>query len=143
MNEYPTGWDKEAIEKRDIFKYYCPICLRYFNHILVSDCCNNYICRFCIGQQAKKAKLDDKYVIQCAHCSVDNFRLEDANETDNGLLKFYTDTPFKYLEKPESHITPGQFAEDCTPGQEEGNGLVGVVGEILDQMELRIKREEI
>ena len=27
--------------------YYCPICLRYFTRILVSDCCKNYLCLFC------------------------------------------------------------------------------------------------
>jgi hypothetical protein len=49
INDYPEGWSYDAIEKRKEFKYYCPICLRYFNHILISNCCNNYICRFCIG----------------------------------------------------------------------------------------------
>jgi hypothetical protein len=54
-NEYPAGWDEQACDDRKVFKYYCPICLRYFNHILVSTCCNNYICRHCIGLYAKKA----------------------------------------------------------------------------------------
>ena len=31
---YPT--EKELQDK---FQYYCPICLRYFNTILVSSCC--------------------------------------------------------------------------------------------------------
>ena len=48
-NDYPTGWDEQACQDRKVFKYNCPICLRYFNHILVSNCCNNYICRHCIG----------------------------------------------------------------------------------------------
>mgnify|MGYP000152945795 CR=1 FL=1 len=50
ITDYPSGWDEDAIASRNKFKYYCPICLRYFNHILISNCCNNYICRFCIGQ---------------------------------------------------------------------------------------------
>lgn len=47
--EYPSGWNDSAVEERKVFKYYCPICLRYFNHILISSCCNNYICRHCIS----------------------------------------------------------------------------------------------
>ena len=35
-------------EARAKYKYYCPICLRYFNVMLTSDCCNNYICHLCI-----------------------------------------------------------------------------------------------
>jgi len=31
------------------YKYYCPICLRYFNNMLMSLCCSNYTCLFCIN----------------------------------------------------------------------------------------------
>ena len=34
---------KENLE----LKYNCPICLDFFNNILVTSCCNNYICRLC------------------------------------------------------------------------------------------------
>lgn len=43
-------------EESKLYKYSCPICMRYFssNHIiftfaaiLVSDCCYNYVCHFC------------------------------------------------------------------------------------------------
>lgn len=49
VDEYPIDETEEDRNLRKIYKYYCPICLRYFNHILISDCCNNYICRLCIG----------------------------------------------------------------------------------------------
>jgi hypothetical protein len=39
VDEYPAGESEEDRVKRDIYKYYCPICLRYFNHILMSNCC--------------------------------------------------------------------------------------------------------
>lgn len=67
---------------RDKFKYYCPICLRYFNHMLISSCCENYICRLCIGWQAKKAKKDENYRILCSHCYEDEFRLNDVDENN-------------------------------------------------------------
>ena len=62
-------------EERKMFKYYCPVCLRYFNTILVSNCCDNYICRFCIGDMAKKAKNDEKFTILCCHCATVEFKL--------------------------------------------------------------------
>lgn len=35
--------------KKDVYKYLCPICFRYFSHILEFGCCSNYICFFCVG----------------------------------------------------------------------------------------------
>lgn len=49
IETYPCEMTDEAQQLRDKHKYYCPICLRYFNHMLVSTCCDNYICRLCIG----------------------------------------------------------------------------------------------
>ena len=78
-----TKFSKSSIMHRDhypeqkpvesnIFRYYCPICLRFFNSILVTSCCNNYICRFCIGHLAKKAKLsqfnENSSEVKCSHC---------------------------------------------------------------------------
>ena len=80
-------------EERKVFTYYCPICLRYFNTILVSSCCDNYICRFCIGDMARKAKTDDKYKIHCSHCCADDYKLVDVDPS--APLRVYTDTPFK------------------------------------------------
>ena len=85
---YPT--DKG---EKQLYKFQCPICLRYFNKMLVSSCCNNYICRFCIGEMAKRAKKDAKFIIRCPHCLEEDFRLEDVSINAN--VKFYSDTPFK------------------------------------------------
>ena len=76
------------------FKYCCPVCLRYFNTILVSSCCKNYICRLCIGEMAKRAKKDHKFVIRCTHCMTEDYRLYDVQPTDQ--VKHYTDTPAKW-----------------------------------------------
>ena len=83
IDAYPLEDTDEAQELRDKFKYYCPICLRYFNHMLISSCCNNYICRLCIGWQAKKAKTDVNYTILCSHCYQNEFRLNDVDEDDD------------------------------------------------------------
>lgn len=80
-------------EERAIYKYNCPICLQYFNHILVSTCCSNYICRICIGKITNKSKSDHKYIIHCTYCGIYDFRLSDVK--DNDTLKFYSDSPRK------------------------------------------------
>ena len=88
LDQYP-----QTKEEQKIYKYCCPICLRYFNQMLVSSCCENYVCRFCIGDMAKKAKKDRKFIIRCSHCLVIEFKLHDVKPEDK--VKIYTDTPFK------------------------------------------------
>lgn len=61
----------------------------------MSSCCENYICRLCIGWQAKKAKKDEDYKIVCSHCYMAEFRLNDVDESDANQLKYYTDTPIR------------------------------------------------
>jgi hypothetical protein len=109
-DNYP---DKDPMERK-IFKYYCPICLRYFNAILVSTCCDNYICRFCIGDLAKKAKNDTKFKILCSHCMTEEYKLVDVDP--DAPLRIYTDTPFK-LESScrKSHATPAKFSIEDDP----------------------------
>ncbi len=90
MRDYYPSEDPVA---RKVFKYYCPICLRYFNTILVSNCCDNYICRFCIGDMAKKAKNESNFTISCSHCNTLEYKLLDVDP--KAPLRVYTDTPFK------------------------------------------------
>lgn len=81
-------------DQAHIYKYCCPVCLMYFNTVLVSSCCKNYICRICIGEMAKKAKKDHKYTIRCTHCMKDEYKLLDVDPRDK--IKVYTDTPAKH-----------------------------------------------
>ena len=103
VDDYPQEFDQQKI-----FKFCCPICLRYFNTILVSSCCGNYMCRFCIGVMAKKAKSDVKFVIKCPHCFEDDFKLEDVKPEVE--IKIYTDTPYKHA-KTQQHVQSSQTKE--------------------------------
>lgn len=70
--------------------------------MLISSCCQNYICRLCIGELAKKAKRDKNFVIKCSHCFEHDFKLDDVNLSET--VKHYTDTPLRYnkaTNKPE------------------------------------------
>ena len=49
---------------------------------------------------AKKAKRDINFIIKCPHCLECEFKLDDVNQEDQ--VKFYTDTPFKYIKNQTS-----------------------------------------
>ena len=49
-------------------KYNCPICLRYFNHILQTSCCQNYICKFC-AEDYLSTIIKYQKIIKCPICS--------------------------------------------------------------------------
>ena len=68
IDDLPEGMSSSDEEKRRVFKYYCPICMRYFNHIFLSNCCKNYICRPCFAWQAEKAIKEENYKILCSYC---------------------------------------------------------------------------
>jgi hypothetical protein len=48
-------------EQRSKYKYYCPICLRYFCQILQSDCCMNYLCHFCAEDLKERENKVDQF----------------------------------------------------------------------------------
>lgn len=35
-------------EQLQLYKYYCPLCMSFFQDIIISKCCKNYICSECI-----------------------------------------------------------------------------------------------
>ena len=111
IDNFPT----DKVQQK-IYKYYCPICMRYFNNILVSSCCENYVCRHCIGDMARRAKTDMKYVISCSHCLSNEFKLHDVDKT--AKVKIYTDTPFKYMPFLQSAAKESQVdtsKDECIP----------------------------
>lgn len=57
----------EVREERYKFKYYCPICLRYFTHMLQSACCENYLCYFCVKDLQEKEKKEDAFLATCPY----------------------------------------------------------------------------
>ena len=67
---------KNKMEK-DMYKYSCPICMRYFNSnnlsrtyllsiaILISDCCRNYTCLFCARHLQQIEQKNESLQIAC------------------------------------------------------------------------------
>lgn len=50
---------------------------------------------------AKKAKKDTSFVIRCAHCSEDEFKLEDVKLEES--IKIYTDSPSKFAQETKKN----------------------------------------
>jgi len=54
-------------EERYKYKYYCPICLRYFTHMLQSACCQNYLCLLCTKDLQEREKKEQAFVANCPY----------------------------------------------------------------------------
>lgn len=82
--------DTRSDEMKDL-KFNCPICFRFFDRILVSSCCSNYLCHFCAHDVNEKVKKDDKTPIaRCPFCNSEDFELTDVDP--NEKPKKYTDS---------------------------------------------------
>ncbi|EAR86466.1 hypothetical protein TTHERM_00038810 (macronuclear) [Tetrahymena thermophila SB210] len=84
------SWKEERLNEEDVnkYKYCCPICLIYFNKILKTKCCNNYVCVECeydIHQQMLNKKIEAK----CWWCKSDKCEITDVQEGE--LIKNYSD----------------------------------------------------
>ena len=77
-------------ELRRQFKYYCPICLRYFNFMLVSSCCNNYLCHYCADEMAERERNVDSFQGVCPLKCEGKFILRDVDPKDQP--KKYSDS---------------------------------------------------
>jgi hypothetical protein len=72
-------------------KFNCPICLKYYNHILKLQCCDNFICLIC-AEDYKTTQIKYEFNIKCPLCSYEKIiKLIDANEDEPN--KIYSDSP--------------------------------------------------
>eukprot|EP00347_Sterkiella_histriomuscorum_P001173 403373047 len=75
---------------RHEFKYYCPVCLRYFKNILISSCCINYLCHFCAVEQIEREQSVETYFAKCPYSCDGKFILKDVSP--NMQVKRYSDS---------------------------------------------------
>lgn len=98
-----TNIERTMIKSNEAFddstKFNCPICLKYYSHILKLECCNNYICIYC-AEDYKTTQIKYEFHIKCPICSYDKIiKLNDADKDEN---KFYSDSPIiKHIVKVE------------------------------------------
>lgn len=77
---------------RYLFKYYCPICLRYFDSMLMSQCCYNYLCHYCSDEILEREKNIETYIASCPYKCEGKFILHDVNP--NAQVKRYSDSQY-------------------------------------------------
>lgn len=73
-------------------KYNCPVCLCFFNKILLTKCCNNYLCHHCALDLKSK---EDKYQIRCHYCGISPVHLTDVDL--GAAVKKYSDSPISTI----------------------------------------------
>ncbi|OMJ66860.1 hypothetical protein SteCoe_36157 [Stentor coeruleus] len=78
MNEVKVSKMTPKCTQNDIFKYECPICMYFFTAILVSNCCRNYVCHYCI-EEIKSNRID----AACPHCRSRPLLLTDPHPEDS------------------------------------------------------------
>ena len=79
-------------DKRYQFKYYCPICLRYFNQMLISECCSNYLCHYCSDEIAEREINIEAFTATCPYKCEGKFILKDVGKDDK--IKRYSDSQY-------------------------------------------------
>ena len=67
----------------------CPICLRYLSHMLVTRCCNNYLCHLCAHELQNK---ELSFEVTCPHCKAQPLSLIDVDP--QSIVKKYSDSPY-------------------------------------------------
>ncbi|KAL4512387.1 hypothetical protein ABPG72_005389 [Tetrahymena utriculariae] len=94
---------EERLDEEDVlkYKYCCPICLIYFNKILKTKCCNNYVCVECeydIHQQMLNKKIEAK----CWWCKSEKCEIV---EVQNGeIIKNYSDAAQEIADNKQKEI---------------------------------------
>lgn len=83
-------------DERYKFKFNCPLCLRYFNHMLQSGCCENYICHLCTRDLKAREDRESQFKVECPYrCSSSQsgkFILTDVPH--DAKIKRYADSMF-------------------------------------------------
>ena len=86
----------EEREERHKFKFYCPICLRYFTHMLQSACCQNYLCFLCAKDLQEREKKDEKFKAECPYkCGTsggEDSKFKLADVPSDAQVKRYSDS---------------------------------------------------
>eukprot|EP01035_Chromulina_nebulosa_P008376 gene8376-11349_t len=79
-----------------VFKYYCPLCMRFFKDIMKGDCCGNYVCIECFNDYLESKGIDKCFTkdtemiiqsgiledITCPHCVHYGFQISFVSDCD-------------------------------------------------------------
>lgn len=91
------------------YKFYCPICLRYFTHILLTTCCDNYLCHLCTDDLKTQELKDQDFKALCpfgchhTEGNTDKLKLRLTDVDPAAQIKRYSDSQYapSLYEEPE------------------------------------------
>ncbi len=86
---------------RQALRYTCPVCLKFLSTILVSACCQNYLCHFCL--EAMQRARDE---VKCPMCNAEHLVLSDVDA--GAPIKKYSDSPYSTVGAGKSSRMQGQ-----------------------------------
>ena len=86
---------------RQVVRYTCPVCLRFLSTILVSSCCHNYLCHFCLDAMDQTSQQ-----LRCPMCTAEPLVLTDVEV--NAPIKKYSDSPYSTVGAGKSSRAQGQ-----------------------------------
>ncbi|KAL4492539.1 hypothetical protein ABPG72_007652 [Tetrahymena utriculariae] len=124
------------------FTFDCPICYRHFNKILKSDCCDHYLCHYCLRDIYNKARDCTNFEYRCMFCQLSTPQYIDANDSAD-KIKRYTDSPFitpkdNIVEKPiKCFPTTSQFDHNIH------NNLIEFQDDSMDKENIEFKQNEV
>lgn len=82
----------ENIKENALVRYNCPICFKFYFHILKSSCCSNFICLIC-AQDYITTQIKYDLNPKCPFCGYDESTIILSDITPNEKPKKYTDSP--------------------------------------------------
>ena len=99
---------------RQDFKYNCPICMKYLTSILITNCCGNYLCHFCLAEYQTK---EVHFQICCPMCKAEPLILEDVDPSS--AVKRYSDSPYSSFSGNRSSQTGAKWISKLAIVQED------------------------
>jgi hypothetical protein len=133
----PMGAEKE------VFKYYCPLCMFYYEEVQQSGCCKNYICYQCavqyvagkgaVGTNIKSLPKSLKS-ISCPHCATDDLEL--TTVCKSAAVRLYHDTPTGQGEEDDTF--DNNPANENVPSFRRGCSSPVKIGDSFDDLKRKM-----
>jgi hypothetical protein len=126
-SKYERPEIESTAESNNIHKFNCPICFKYYNHVLKISCCGNFICLLC-AEDYVTTHIKYEFNIKCPFCGFDDNTIILNDVADNEEPKYYTDSPLLCVKKSNkqmgcSIIVLEQMKESQTEGGNPNNKI--------------------
>lgn len=134
--------ERQSPDTQKGFQYLCPICFRYFDRILETSCCGNYLCHFCVSdmnETTRKSTCQDQ--CKCPFCASENTIAKDIDALKP--IRLYMDTPQDFgsrskEKKQDNQVSPMKVA-GINEKEDNIEGNSGPLGSLDSEKEESLK----